>query len=141
MTPQPTNRAASEPPPRPLDRTVLPDHIDVLYRAAWALCGSRHEAEDLVQATSARPRLLRSDDDLGCLPRALRNTQVSRHRAAMRRPSPVPLLETASNDQGEVAEVRRPSTGRAGKRIEVGGLAVPIGFPTLAGGVELSRGW
>jgi RNA polymerase sigma-70 factor (ECF subfamily) len=107
VTPQPTHREASEPLPHPLDPTVLPDHIDVLCRVAWALCGSRDEAEDLVQETFARvlrrPRLLRSDDDLGYLLRALRNTHVSRHRAAMRRPRTVPLLETDSNDQAEVA--------------------------------------
>ena len=80
MTPQPANREAVAifvfgPVTsgkgqillrRPLDPTILPDHIDVLYRAAWALCGSRNEAEDLVQDTFARvlkrPRLLRSDE-------------------------------------------------------------------------------
>jgi len=107
MTRQPTNREASEPLPRPLDPTVLADHIDVLYRAAWALCGSRHEAEDLVQDTFARvlrrPRLLRGHDDVGYLLRALRNTHVNRHRDAMRRPATVPLLESDSNDQAEVA--------------------------------------
>lgn len=142
MTPQPTKREASEPLPRPLDPTVLPDHIEVLYRAAWALCGSGHEAEDLLQAAFARvpksPRLLRSDEDVRDLPRALGATHVSRHRADMR--SPVPPLETDSNDQAEVAALHRPSTGRAGERIEVGGLEVSIGFPTLAGGVESSRG-
>ena len=30
------------------------DHLDRLYRAAWALCGSREDAEDLVQETYAR---------------------------------------------------------------------------------------
>jgi DNA-directed RNA polymerase specialized sigma24 family protein len=144
MTPQPTKRGASEPLRRPLDPTVLSDPIEVLYRAAWALCGSGQQAEDLVQATFARvpkrPRLLRSDDDVGYPLRALGATHVSRHRAAMRRPSPVPLLETDSHDQAEVAAVRRPSTGRAGERIEVGGLEVSIRFPTLAGGVGSSRG-
>jgi RNA polymerase sigma-70 factor (ECF subfamily) len=95
----------SGPPLRPLDPMVLPDHIDVLYRAAWALCGSRHEAEDLVQETFAqvlrRPRLLRSDNDVGYLLRALRNTYASRQRAATRRPITVPL-ETDSNDGAEV---------------------------------------
>jgi RNA polymerase sigma-70 factor, ECF subfamily len=89
--------------PRPLDPMVLTDHIDVLYRAAWALCGSRHEAEDLVQDTFARvlkrPRLLRSDNEVGYLLRALRNTNVARHRVAMRRPITVPLNETDSNDR------------------------------------------
>jgi RNA polymerase sigma-70 factor, ECF subfamily len=89
--------------PRPLDPMVLTDHIDVLYRAAWALCGSRHEAEDLVQDMFARvlkrPRLLRSDNEVGYLLRALRNTNVARHRVAMRRPITVPLNETDSNDR------------------------------------------
>ena len=68
---------------------VLTDRIDVLYRAAWALSGSRYEAEDLVQETFAqvlkRPRLLRSDSNVGYLLRALRNTHIARHRAAMAR--------------------------------------------------------
>lgn len=75
--------------PRPLDPERLGDHVDRLYRAAWGLCGSREDAEDLVQDTYAkilaRPRLLRSDDDLGYLLRVLRNTFISRHRAAARR--------------------------------------------------------
>jgi RNA polymerase sigma-70 factor (ECF subfamily) len=80
---------------RELDRTSLGDHIDRLYRAAWAFCGSREEAEDLVQETfvrvMARPRLLRNDDDLGYLLRALRNTFLTGRRAAGRRPVPEPL--------------------------------------------------
>ena len=55
-------RAAS-PMERPLDPARIGDHLDRLYRAAWALCGSREDAEDLVQETYARvlgrPRLLR----------------------------------------------------------------------------------
>lgn len=92
---------------RPLDPKALPDHIDVLYRAAWALCGSRHEAEDLVQDTFARvlkrPRLLRSDNTVGYLLRALRNTNAARHRAAMRRPITVALVDSDFNDRAEIA--------------------------------------
>ena len=80
---------------RELDRTGLGDHIDRLYRAAWALCGSREEAEDLVQETfvrvMARPRLLRKEDDLGYLLRALRNTFLTGLRTAGRRPAVEPL--------------------------------------------------
>jgi RNA polymerase sigma-70 factor, ECF subfamily len=76
--------------PRRLDPEHLGDHLDRLYRAAWALCGNREEAEDLVQDTYARvlakPRLLRNDDDLGYLMMVLRNTFVSSRRASARRP-------------------------------------------------------
>ena len=40
--------------PRVLDPEGLSRHIDTLYRAAWALCGSQHDAEDLVQETLVR---------------------------------------------------------------------------------------
>ena len=74
---------------RQLDPERLGDHLDRLYRAAWALCGSREDAEDLVQETYAavlrKPRRLHSDDDLGYLLRVLRNIFVSGRRAAARR--------------------------------------------------------
>jgi RNA polymerase sigma-70 factor (ECF subfamily) len=83
--------------PRTLDPDSLGDHVDRLYRAAWGLCGSREDAEDLVQETFTRvlqkPRLLRSDDDLGYLLRVLRNTYFSSRRAAARRLRPDPLPE------------------------------------------------
>jgi RNA polymerase sigma-70 factor (ECF subfamily) len=74
---------------RPLDAARLGDHLDRLYRAAWALTGSRQEAEDIVQETYARvlarPRLLRNDDDLSYLLRALRNTFLTQRRNESRR--------------------------------------------------------
>jgi RNA polymerase sigma-70 factor, ECF subfamily len=80
---------------RQLDPTALGDHVDRLYRAAWALCGSREDAEDLVQDTFAqilrKPRLLRSEDDLGYLLRVLRNTFISQRRTAARRLRTSPL--------------------------------------------------
>jgi RNA polymerase sigma-70 factor, ECF subfamily len=80
---------------RTLDPTRLGDHLDRLYRAAWALAGSREDAEDLVQETYARvlsrPRLLRNEDDLGYLLRALRNTFLNQKRTEGRRLRPVPL--------------------------------------------------
>jgi RNA polymerase sigma-70 factor (ECF subfamily) len=82
-------------PERQLDPEALGDHIDRLYRAAWSLCGSREEAEDLVQETFARvlrkPRILRSGDDLGYLLRVLRNTFFSTRRTAARRPQTTAL--------------------------------------------------
>jgi RNA polymerase sigma-70 factor, ECF subfamily len=80
---------------RTLDPARLGDHLDRLYRAAWALCGSREEAEDVVQETFARvlgrPRLLRNEDDLGYLLRALRNTFLTQKRTESRRLRPGPL--------------------------------------------------
>ncbi|HWH95036.1 MAG TPA: RNA polymerase sigma factor [Baekduia sp.] len=80
---------------RPLDPQRLGDHVDRLYRAALALCGNRHDAEDLVQETYARvlarPRFLRHDDDLGYLLRVLRNTFLNRLRTQKRKPAPLEL--------------------------------------------------
>src|SRR6476619_9587 len=78
-----------------LDAERSSDHVDRLYRAAWALCGSREDAEDLVQETYAhvlaRPRLLRKEDDLGYLLRALRNTFLNQKRTESRRLRAAPL--------------------------------------------------
>ena len=67
-----------------LDPDRLGDHFDRLYRAAWARCGSRESAEDLVRDTFARVvsqrRLLRNDGELGYLLRVLRNTFFSQQR-------------------------------------------------------------
>jgi RNA polymerase sigma-70 factor, ECF subfamily len=82
---------------RPLDPARIGDHLDRLYRAAWALCGSREDAEDLVQETYARVlgrrRLLRNEDDLGYLLRTLRNTFLTRKRDEARRLRAGPLPE------------------------------------------------
>jgi RNA polymerase sigma-70 factor (ECF subfamily) len=85
-----------------LDPNVLSAHFELLYRVARRLCGSHEDAEDLVQDTLAaalgRPRLLYSDDARGYLLRALRNTQASQYRAAMCRPTTVPLVESDLDD-------------------------------------------
>jgi RNA polymerase sigma-70 factor, ECF subfamily len=82
---------------RQLDPTTLGDHLDRLFRAAWALTGSRADAEDLVQETYAkvlaRPRFVTGDDDLAYLVRALRNTFINQRRAAARRPDPETLTD------------------------------------------------
>jgi RNA polymerase sigma-70 factor (ECF subfamily) len=87
--------AGSRPSDRLLDSAGLGDHLDRLFRAAWALSGSREDAEDLVQETYARvlarPRLLRNEDDLGYLLRALRNTFLNQKRSERRRLRPAPL--------------------------------------------------
>ena len=82
---------------RNLDPQALSQHVDRLYRAAWTLCGSREDAEDLVQETFARvlarPRVLHGDEDLYYLMRVLRNTFLTGRRTASRRPVTVATLE------------------------------------------------
>jgi RNA polymerase sigma-70 factor, ECF subfamily len=79
-----------KPPASRLDPEALPELIDRLYRAAWAMCGSPHDAEDLVQETLTRalgrPRHLRGSDPLPYLMRALRNVYLTDLRTASRRP-------------------------------------------------------
>ena len=92
---------------RLLDPDRLGEHLDRLYRAAWALCGSAEAAEDLVQETLtrvlARPRILRGDDELAYLVRALRNTYFSERRSLRRRPEPEPLDRVAEPADGRVS--------------------------------------
>jgi RNA polymerase sigma-70 factor (ECF subfamily) len=91
---------------RVLEHEGLGDHIDRLYRAAWALCGSHEDAEDLVQETYARvlsrKRLLTRSDDLGYLLAALRNTFLDTRRARSRRPVTVgvPLHDLFADESG-----------------------------------------
>jgi RNA polymerase sigma-70 factor, ECF subfamily len=79
-----------------LDPQSLTRHIDRLYRAAWGLCGSKEDAEDLVQETFARvlsrPRQLHGDE-LGYLMKVLRNTFLTSRRTASRRPQTAATLE------------------------------------------------
>jgi RNA polymerase sigma-70 factor (ECF subfamily) len=108
---------------RTLDPQSLTQHVDRLYRAAWALCGSREDAEDLVQETFARvlsrPRVLRGDDELYYLMRVLRNTFLTGLRTASRRPATVATLEDV------VAADPRPM-GRPAEALEVQELYATI---------------
>ena len=105
------------PPLRRLDPDRAAEHLPRLYRAARAWTRSREEAEDLVQETYsrvlARPRLLRKEDELGYLLRAVRNTLISQRRAASRRPATTELIDEivvggrASDDPAEAAEIHQ----------------------------------
>jgi RNA polymerase sigma-70 factor (ECF subfamily) len=101
---------------RTLDPQSLTQHVDRMYRAAWALCGRREDAEDLVQETFARvlarPRIVRGEDDAYYLMRALRNTFYTTRRTARRRPVTGAALEDV------VAADPRP-TSRPERAIEV----------------------
>lgn len=92
----PVLAVAPSPAPRMLAPERLSDHVARLYRAAYAMTGSREDAEDLVQETCARvlarPRLLRSDSDIAYLLGVLRNTFFS---SRTRRRVDVPLDDIA----------------------------------------------
>ncbi len=116
---QATLRVASSAERVRLDPQRASDHIDRLFRAAWALCGSREDAEDLVQETYARvlakPRFLRSEDDLGYLLRTLRNTFLNQKRTQSRR------LRTATlpEELDVIADPRSPDPAAAVEAGEV----------------------
>ena len=103
--------------PRRLDPDRVVEHLPRLYRAARAWTRSRVEAEDFVQETCARvlarPRLLRGEDELGYLLRALRNTLVSQRRSERRRPQTAPLIDEldvrvrSGDDPAQAAETNQ----------------------------------
>jgi RNA polymerase sigma-70 factor, ECF subfamily len=108
---------------RTLDPQSLTKHVDRLYRAAWGLCGSREDAEDLVQETFARvlsrPRVLHGDDELYYLLRVLRNTFLTSRRTAGRRPVVAATLEDV------VAADPKP-VGRPEQALEIGEVYATI---------------
>jgi RNA polymerase sigma-70 factor, ECF subfamily len=130
----------ARPMQRPLDPARVGDHLDRLYRAAWALCGSREDAEDLVQETYARvlarPRLLRNDDDLGYLLRALRNTFLNQKRSESRR------LRTASlPDELDVIpdpQAREPQAALEAGELYAAIAALPADFRDVLVAVDVT---
>ena len=125
---------------RPLDPARLGDHLDRLYRAAWALCGSREDAEDLVQETYARvlarPRRLRKEDDLGYLLRVLRNTFLNQKRTESRRLRPGPLpdqLELVADPQA-----RQPQAALEAGELYAAVAALPGDFRDVLVAVDIT---
>jgi RNA polymerase sigma-70 factor (ECF subfamily) len=115
---------------RILDAATLGDHVDRLYRAAWALCGSRTDAEDLVQETFARvlakPRRVRAEQDLGYLLQALRNTFLTSRRAAARR---IVVVDAPSGfEPVDVSGARRPAEAFEVREVFAQIAALPDGF-------------
>jgi RNA polymerase sigma-70 factor, ECF subfamily len=131
---------AKQPIERTLDSARVGDHLDRLYRAAWALTGSREDAEDLVQETYARvlarPRLLRNEDDLGYLIRALRNTFLNQKRTERRRLRPDPLPD----DPGLVADpwAREPSEALEAAELYAAVAALPENYRDVLVAVDIT---
>ena len=112
---------------RVLDPAALGDHVDRLYRAAWALCGSREDAEDLVQDTFAR---------VLAKPRAdpqRRRSRLSAARAAqhVREPPPRAARRPATTRDARPVRAGRPqrrlAAGRGGRRAR--GLRAHLALP------------
>jgi RNA polymerase sigma-70 factor (ECF subfamily) len=109
--------STSDPAAQPR-RELAPDALNVhaprLYRAAYGLCGSREDAEDLVQDTFERvlrrPRFLRRGEDLAYLMRVLRNTWISSARGQH--------VRVVAMDSDQVAEIADPHAERAHERLE-----------------------
>ena len=125
---------------RPLDPATLGGHLDRLYRAAWALCGSRQEAEDLVQETYARilarPRFLRNEDDLGYLLRALRNTFLTQKRTERRRLRPDPLPEEF--DLVADPQAREPQAALEAREVYAAVAALPADYRDVLVAVDVT---
>ena len=125
---------------RPLDPAQLGDHIDRLYRAAVGLCGSHADAEDLVQETYVqvlrKPRLLRSDDDIGYLMRVLRNTFYSRYRSEARRPRDSPLDEHEELVEGR--PLAQPAAAAETAEVIAAVAALPGPFRETVAAVDLA---
>jgi RNA polymerase sigma-70 factor, ECF subfamily len=144
----------------------LPDHLERLNRLAYALSGSRHDAEDLVQETLARvlarPRHVRREDEQRYLLRALRNTWIDVQRARSVRPeasagAAIDSVPAASADPGGLALDARvvydtvgelsPKLGTAIAAVDLQGLsyreaarALAIGQGTLRSRLARARG-
>lgn len=131
---------ATPPTDRPLDPARLGDHLDRLYRAAWALTGAREDAEDLVQETYAkvlaRPRLLRNEDDLGYLLRALRNVFLTRKRTESRRVRTGPLPDQL--DLVADPQARQPQAAVEARDLYAAIAALPDDFRDVLVAVDVT---
>jgi RNA polymerase sigma-70 factor (ECF subfamily) len=94
------------PPRQRLEPASLDRHRPRLLRAAYAMCGSREDAEDLVQETFERvlrrPRFVQRDRDMAYLLRVLRHTCGMHASTAARRrtaPSPPEELEWVTDER------------------------------------------
>ena len=82
-----------------LDEPTLVGHLDVMYKVALSLCGSPHEAQDIVQDVCvkllSRPRHATRGRELAYLLTAVRNVWYDRLRARAARPQRAALDDHA----------------------------------------------
>jgi RNA polymerase sigma-70 factor (ECF subfamily) len=125
-----------------LRASVLGDHIDRLYRAAWAMTGAREDAEDLVQETFERvlrrPReIAREEDALPYLLGVLRNTWVDIVRGRARRPT-APLDVEAASHVAAPAAASSPLERLAAREVFAAVAALPQDFRDVLAAVDVA---
>ena len=124
---------------RPLDTTRLGDHLDRLYRAAFAYVGTPHEAEDLVQETYARvlsrPRRMTPGRELGYMLTALRHTFIDLRRR--RRPEVTGLDEMVAAIPDSRASAR-PDHGLTASEVYTAIAALPEPYREAVAAVDLA---
>jgi RNA polymerase sigma-70 factor (ECF subfamily) len=118
---EPDRPAAEHERPHLLDPDSLGRHIDQLFRAAWALCGSRDDAEDLVQETFLKAysafRTFREGTNLKAwLYRILTNTYINGYRKKQRQPLQSPTDEITDWQLAQASE--HSSTGLRSAEVE-----------------------
>jgi RNA polymerase sigma-70 factor (ECF subfamily) len=122
-----------------LDTARLGDHLDRLYRAAYAFVGTPHEAEDLVQETYARvlarPRRLTPGRELGYLLTALRHTFIDLRRR--RRPEFTGLDEMVAAVPDERASAR-PDHRLAAREVYAAIAELPEPYREAIAAVDLA---
>jgi RNA polymerase sigma-70 factor (ECF subfamily) len=126
-------------PVRPLDTARLGDHLDRLYRAAFAYVGTPHEAEDLVQETYARvlsrPRKMTPGRELGYMLTALRHTFIDLRRR--RRPEVTGLDEMVAAVPDSRASAR-PDHRLTANEIYTAIAALPEPYREAVAAVDLA---
>jgi RNA polymerase sigma-70 factor, ECF subfamily len=125
-----------------LRAAVLGHHIDRLYRAAWAITGTREDADDLVQETFERvlrrPReIAREEDALPYLLGVLRNTWVDTVRSRARRPTVLLDPEAAGRIEAPTA-ASSPVERLAARELFAAVAALPEEFRDVLAAVDVA---